>query len=590
MSLRDLVLVAGVLVSSALGCSFIRDLSVDQCSTDGDCARFGDYECSAQKVCVARDTAGAGAGNAGSAGNGGSSGSSSTSGSAGEGAAAECTKNADCIEAHDGEPYICRDEACVPLTIPEHCPEVIAGTEENPTEYLTKPGKPIIFGAYVPIDVTDPIGHPYTINYRFALEEFMQGSLGGIGTPPRPFVMVLCQSTKPDLEASAAHLVETLQVPGILAALPSNDLNALRGYAVQSERKVFLLGPLEADSALTQADDQGLMWHMLGPATDLVPTYVPLVKLAETYLRDQLGRVAANLNVALIHSDLTYSVDMADELQTKAIFNGRALSAKENKAFYKRYQVKVTGGDGPQTAGVIADLNPVNGSFQPDLVIALGGAEFVNPILPGIQEGRSANTTPFYIFSPRNAYDKQLTGGKYFDQAPDWKEFFRAASAGVNYASVEDSTLYDNYLLKIQSKYDVEGLESRENFYDAAYFMLYSLAAASLTSSNFDGDDVVTGMKALIEGDEVNIGPDKIATVFNFLREGGKVSLRGTMGPPDFNPITGARRSQGSVWCLKVPSGSVEFDVARLNPADPERLEATREFCYDGFIDPPAAK
>jgi hypothetical protein len=295
------------------------------------------------------------------------------------------------------------------------------------------------------------------------------------------------------------------------------------------------------------------------------------------------------LKVAVIHSENTYSIDMANALQSQVVINGHTLASKENKPYYQRYQVQVNTGEKLDASGVIADLRK-DGLKPADIVIALGGSEFVDPILPAIQEDRELSESPFYIFSPRNAYDKQLTGGDYF-LIPDWKTRILRVSAGVNYAAVEDSSLYDDYLTKITSRFDVEGLESRENFYDAAYFMLYGLAAASMTSSgDFEGDDVVNGMKALIDGDEATVGPDKIPYVITTLKTGGKVSLKGTLGPPNFNPLTGARRSQGSVWCLEDSDGSVRFDVARLDPVMPEQLKATTDFCYPNFIAPPSAE
>lgn len=584
-AVRDLALLVGLMTSTVFGCSLIRDLSVDQCSTNADCTRFGsNYECSDEKVCVGKEEPNGGKSGGGSGGNG------ATSGSGGTPVVAECKKNADCIDAHDGEPYICRDEACVPLTIPDHCPIAIAGTEENPTEYLTKPGKPIIFGAYVPIDVANPIGHPYTLNYRFALEEFMESTLGGVGSPARPYVMILCQSTKPDLEASAAHLIDTVQVPAILASLPSDNVKTLLDRVIFGERKVFLLDPLEADVALTNADDNGLLWHMLGPVTDLIPAYVPLIKLAEAYSKTYIVKnQAALLKLAVVHTDATYSVDMANELQRVAEINGFKLTAKENKDYYDRYEVKVSSGELDTTA--VTRALKLNGTDQADIIISLGGAEFIDPIFPAIQEGRLKDPQPFYILSPRNAYDKQLTSGSYFDQVDAWKTNLLLRHAGVNFASVEDTTLYDTYLTNIQAKFQgQEGLESRENFYDAAYFMLYSLAAASRVADDFDGNDVLTGMKALIDGEPVNVGPEAIANTVASLLSGAKFSLVGTMGPPDFNAVSGARKSQGSVWCLERPDGVVQFDAARLDPEMPGQLKATTPFCYDNFIEPPAAQ
>jgi hypothetical protein len=578
-----------VLAAGFGGCSFLRDLSADQCQVDNDCLKFGNYSCSSEKVCVARAVSSAGATNGGSSNTAGKAG-DLAGGEGGGPAMVECSTNAECIDAHEGAPYICQRGSCVSLTS-DQCPFVIAGTDAAPTEYLTKPGKPIIFGAYVPINIAMPETHPYTLNFRFALNEFMDGTLGGVGTPARPFVMVLCQSTDPDLKASVSHLVDTLEVPSILATLSSDKLKTVFDDVSTRERKVFLLGPLEADSALAAADDGGRMWHMLGPATDLIPTYGPLLSHVEKYMRNfvrgtDTAPYTANFKVALVHTDLTYSTDMANALPSEVTMNGYALNAKQNKDFYQRIEVKVDGVPTPATGIATAALK----AFNPDIVISLGGTEFIDPILVDFQAGRGSGNTPFYVLSPRNAFDQTLTNGTFFQTASFG--FLDQLMAGVNYASVEDSSLYDSYLEAIQTAYPgQEGLESRENLYDAAYFMMYALAAANFTGADFDGDDVVNGMKAIVDpdGEPATVGPGMNGTMFQkvlgFLKLGGKVALTGTLGPPDFNPLTGARKSPGSVWCIDKPS-DVRFDKLRLVEGPPASLKqaAGDTFCFDNFF------
>jgi hypothetical protein len=70
------------------------------------------------------------------------------------------------------------------------------------------------------------------------------------------------------------------------------------------------------------------------------------------------------------------------------------------------------------------------------------------------------------------------------------------------------------------------------------------------------------------------------------LKQGSDVDLVGTMGPPTFNLGTGARQSEGSVWCVnyKPPDPpSVKFDAMRLSSTDMSMLElpATGDkFCF----------
>ncbi|RYZ08708.1 MAG: hypothetical protein EOO73_07600 [Myxococcales bacterium] len=588
-SVRSLLILCSSVCLALFGCSIVRDLSVDQCKTDGDCRKFGDYSCSEENVCVANMTNTSGASSGGTKADGGTE---SSGGTAGAPVMAECTKNKDCIDAHDGEPYICRDEACVPLTDADNCPYVVAGTEENPTEYLTKPGKPIIFGAYVPIDAANPEGHPYTLIYKFALKEFMQATLGGVNG--RPFVMVLCQSTEPDLEASVGHLVDTVGVPAILASLPSADLATVLNLVKDRPKPVFLLGPFEADSSLISLDEGNRLWHMLGPVTDLVPTYAPLFELAESYVHRVIKKddPGTPLKVAVINTDLTYSLDLAAVLPGKVSINGHPLNADENEGYYERVQVPVVGKDPVDTSDVKGRVESA------DIIVSLGGKEFIDPVLKEIQASRTTNNSPFYILSPRNTFDANLSLPSYYvgESGTMGMTFVDKVMAGVNYASVEDSKLYDKYLMDIQVEYPGQkGLESRENFYDAAYFMLYSLAAASQTSTTareFDGDNVVDGMRALISGSRdatVGLGEngDMINYVLGLLDNGVNVRLEGTLGPPNFDARTGARNSPGSVWCVSKPgqTPTVKYDMLRLDPEMPTQLKLSEaSFCYPNFF------
>jgi hypothetical protein len=378
-----------------------------------------------------------------------------------------------------------------------------------------------------------------------------------------------------------------LEVPSILATLSSKNLKTVFDDVSTRERKVFLLGPLEADSALAAAPDEGRMWHMLGPATDLIPTYGPLLSLVEKYMRDEIRLIPATtkLKVAVVHTDLTYSSDMANALASEVTINGSALNSSANKTlYYERIEVKVDGISSPETGVATAALK----KFNPDIVISLGGPEFIDPILTDFQSTRTSANSPFYVLSPRNAFDQTLKSGSLFVLS----NYLDDLMAGVNYASVEDSSLYDTYLEAIQTAYPgQEGLESRENLYDAAYYMMYALAAANETGADFDGDDVVDGMKAITdpEGVAATVGPGKNGTMFftvqNALKLGQKVALEGTLGPPNFNPLTGARKSPGSVWCYRQPD-MVFFDKLRLVEGPPATLKLADgdTFCIDNFF------
>jgi hypothetical protein len=317
----------------------------------------------------------------------------------------------------------------------------------------------------------------------------------------------------------------------------------------------------------------------------------------EAYVREWIrpnDAEADPVKVAVVHTDLEYSLDMATalkSLQSGVEVNGYPLGAPENELHYKALRVAVADEPTPDVSQVIQALRPEKSA---DIIISLGGAEFIDPILKELQYTVGPPAVPrvqqpFYLLSPRNAFDRTMTSGDYFNY--NGREKVLNKSAGINYASVEDSTLYDEYLNAIQTRFQGQtGLEGRENMYDAAYFMLYALSAAALGGADFDGDDVVSGMKALVDGSEMaTVGPgpnsDMISRVLTTLKTGGKVTLVGTLGPPDFNAATGARRSPGSVWCVDNTTQEVRFDVLRLDTEAPGGLKESGDgFCYPNFF------
>ena len=91
-----------------------------------------------------------------------------------------------------------------------------------------------------------------------------------------------------------------------------------------------------------------------------------------------------------MYSDLTYSKDMANALPSAVQVNGSALNSKANRDndYYKPYEVKVDGipGSDIDVSVVTRELKPVGSA---DIIISLGGHEFIDPIIAEIQTARS---------------------------------------------------------------------------------------------------------------------------------------------------------------------------------------------------------
>ncbi len=548
-------------------CSLLStDLEATQCETTSDCrargTAFAGTTCQAS-LCVSSGMA--------------------SDGAAGASSGSECEGNGECIDKNFGNPYICRQGECVSLTVPGECP-IVLGAGENST-YLRKPD-PLLFGAYSLVDPSAPRLSVPTLNYELAIDEVNTETGGGIpggsGGTSRPFIAVVCNGVgEPDLELSLNHLIDHLEVPAILSSLYAPELKeAFNTKGLPEE--VFFLSPLEADSTLTSIDDRGLLWHMLPPATDLAPAYVALLQKAETHIRQQRGLSEDQpIRVAMVDAKTQFLTDLADELQLTLSFNG--LNAFDNGDNFMRTRVdSAQDVENPDVSGALTKLQ----DFRPHIVLALLTSEFTLLLdtleglwatgwadCPASESGAEQRCPPFYIVS-RAQFERTALADDRFAGV-------HHRLLGVNFAGAEDTELYDLYLNKLRSTYDVPfSLAGSENFYDAAYYLMYSMVGAG-DPPRLTGAEVALGMTRLINGrTEYNVGTRDINDAFGVLlgTPTAKISLVGTMGPPSFNTSTGARDGLPSVYCIE--DGSYIQDALRYD-AETQTLIGTQPCIAD---------
>jgi hypothetical protein len=343
------------------------------------------------------------------------------------------------------------------------------------------------------------------------------------------------------------------------------------------------MNPYGADSNLTGLNTDGLLWHMLGQPSDLATAYAALFPRVEAYVRSLHGLDAGTpMKVATITSNSILPLDLNAHVNPHLVWNGGPATAMNSN--YLNVELAASTLDGVATDTIpLTNATGDLANFQPDVVLSYGSEEAVYLIEAlEIKLGNSP-TRPFYVMGPYNADSSTLL---------TWignSNTKRTRFVGVNYANTENNTVltdYHAYFAANNPGVSVEG----DNYYDAAYFTIYSLVAAPRVSPLM-GQNVGQGMPYLVyvNGKQYPIGPTPligdVLTALNSLGTTG-IALVDTIGPPSFNNATGARMTPGDVYCINRNADggpnttpSFEYDVLRLSDAG---LEGTFP-CYAGF-------
>jgi hypothetical protein len=185
--------------------------------------------------------------------------------------------------------------------------------------------------------------------------------------------------------------------------------------------------------------------------------------------------------------------------------------------------------------------------FAPHIVISAAASEFLDNFIPML-ESVNLEPRPTYILSPWNQNDRTVIElALYFQDVS-----LRTRMLGINWAGAPDQTLYNAYQGRFDAAYtSLAGTLGYENYYDAAYYLLYAAVAAG-PRFPLIGANLAFAMPRLLAGRlEYDVGPNDLPSAYQELQiPNTSITLNGTMGPPDFDPETGARFTAGTVWCL----------------------------------------
>lgn len=502
-----------------------------------------------------------------------------------------CDSHVECISSHADEPYHCRarDRACVPLRT-EACPLVLRPTTSTGQPAYADPDL-LLIGAFAWINPLDLQSSTAIWNYQLALEELSGAKVGGLPVHGayarrRPVVVVVCNNDaevvkrEPQLiQQGLRHLVETLDVPALVAALLPGDLRLAGGYAVQHD--VFMVSPQGATDAIVNLDDGGRVWTMLGQPADLAPTYREVTSRVEHYIRSSWSDVPERLRIAAVLTEQPLDTDLYEHASAIMLPNARSVLENIEAGTWRAWTLDGT--EAPQTvAQGIAE-------FSPHVVVSFAGASFTAPdglmmaleqLWGGVSGPVSSRPRPFYVLSPTNHASAHDVQALLDNLAQNGFAAPYQRVVGVGVAPPADRRLHRDYLVRLLSKYPNAQREG-ENYYDALYYLLYAMYGAG--SVELTGTSIAAGMQRLIAGRiELEVGPTAISEVFGALAPAeGKIRLLGTLGPPDFDLISGVRRSVGSVYCFAA-QGGLQSHVLVYDP-ESDRLVGDPSPCFESF-------
>jgi hypothetical protein len=295
---------------------------------------------------------------------------------------------------------------------------------------------------------------------------------------------------------------------------------------------------------------------MLGQPRDLAPVYQALLARVETYSRAQRGVGSRKLRVALVTTTDAFDSDLSNFVIAALQFNGKSATDGTNAGSFKGFTVDPS----DPTAGA-ADTGVAVVNFRPDVVISTAGRPFTEAggVLETIEQyWQDTHTTdaglvgrPFYILSPINAGDLshvQTVIQGLMDGHADTTAYDRFT--GVEAASAEDKTLQNAYAARLRTKFK-DANPDTGNYYDAFYFLTYAMYGAG-PGAPLMGSGIARGMQRLLGGPKFDVDPTVINKVYEALdAPNSTIELDGTLGPPNFDPKTGARIDDGSVFCFE---------------------------------------
>jgi len=315
------------------------------------------------------------------------------------------------------------------------------------------------------------------------------------------------------------------------------------------DNDVFFMVPPYSDKALIEESDNGLVWHMLSGAEQLSVSFQPLFEMAETHLRtfNTIPSGTNNMRVAIVvGEDQRFLTEMRDYIDNNVTING-ALVKENGTETVQTFSIQssYTNSEGVGWSDTVQQIL----DFAPHIVLGLTTDEAVTDFIPLIENGWDAangpQDPPFYILSP---LDYNLSTAMPYVISQDTTATLFKRVIGINWPAAEDQTIYDAYQTRFYDRNHINA-PFYDNYYDAAYYLLYGVAASYWPVR---GSSIIDGLIQVTTGTtEVAVGPGaEMQATVNALKSGGtKFKIIGAMGPPNWDS-KGSRQDPATVWCI----------------------------------------
>jgi ABC-type branched-subunit amino acid transport system substrate-binding protein len=527
LRLGRFVLLGGSIIAS--GCS-LSIFDRTECTVDADCSTFGDGStCAEDGYC------------------------SVTGGSGGT-----CSTNQECV-TQQGDYHICRksDSTCVPL-LTNLCTSVEG-------DYLDD--NAFIIGSIGPVEGEDESTGRSELNaIALATSDFAKAANG---LPPRPgaegrrsYVVVGCNDNGDSATGvnAARHLVDTLQVPAIIGAAYSGitiDLTT----EVTIPAGVLVISPSATSVALTDLDDQGLLWRT--SPSDIfqgaaLAQYAPRVE--DEVRETESIPVGEKIHFTILHKGDAYGEGLAKALEAKLIINGEPALDASNSDSYTRFNYgdPDNPSESPLKYGAAATTAI---DARSHIIAVFGTSEAISNVILQIESQWDSGSPPSY--RPRFIGSDGVLTTALWDAVGKNDDLRRRITGSVPGTS---NPLFQVFKSDFTAKFD-DGVSSPDVFgaagaFDAAY--LLGFATVANADQPETGANLAQALKRMVPpGEPKSAAANDISATFQLLSAGKNVDFTGASGPLDFDVNTGEAPSDVLIWCMPSDSsGSATAGIA----------------------------